>query len=72
MKKPNTIPDEYEDLATLSAWLRCYPVLAKHPRILRKMPVSDRCRKLYPDLVARLHPASLPLVVNMPLEEQAA
>lgn len=68
--KPNTIPSQYEDTATLSAWLRCYPMLAHHTKLLQGMPISARCAEQYPDIVASLHPASMPLIISLPIVQE--
>lgn len=72
--KPYTIPDEYERQATLSAWLRTYPFMAKNARKwgLHKKPVTPRCRALYPDIVAMLHAESRPQIVNLPVKRSVA
>lgn len=68
MSKINTIPDEHEQLATLSYWLRCYPFMASNPKAwgLKSAPISERCVSLYPEIVARLQDDTRPAVFNLP------
>lgn len=67
MNKINTIPDEIENEATVSAWLRCYPFMSQNPRLwLKGLPISDRCRDLYPEIVRSLQGDSVPVVLNFP------
>lgn len=68
--KPNTIPEKYEDTATLSAWLNRYPMLASHTKLLRPFPISTRCAAMYPDIVRSLHPESLPVVISLPVVQE--
>lgn len=68
--KPNTIPSQYEDTATLSTWIKRYPMLAHHTKLLRNMPISARCAEQYPDIVASLHPESIPMVISLPVVQE--
>ena len=65
MSKINTIPDEHERLATLSYWLRCYPFMASNPAWLRGLPISDRCKAMYPEIVASLQAESRPRIIEI-------
>lgn len=65
--KPNTLPEKYADSATLSAWLLCYPFMAKNVKAwgIHRQPISARCKELFPDIVAALYPESRPKVVQL-------
>lgn len=73
MNKTNTIPDEYEREAVLSTWLRCYPFMARKPRLwgLHRVPVTPRCRALYPDIVRSLQGDSVPMVLDFPATQES-
>lgn len=58
--KLNTIPDSIENEASLSTWLRCYPFMSSNPAWLRGLPITDRCKRLYPEIVHALQSESVP------------
>ena len=72
MNKP-TIPDAHENTSTLTAWLRCYPFMARNPAMWfarMNITLTEREKRVFPAIAEALgqplEPASNPHIINLP------